>query len=429
VRILILSFYFAPQNTLAAHRLTSLAAYLRAQGHEVRVIAAHVPAGATDADPPAGGIAVTRVRAPDLDLVGVLLRALRPLRRRSNDATAADAATRPGAALRFARWLERHYRFLFLWPDQHMGWLLCALPAALGQCRRWRPELVYASSPPAAALALGWALRRFGGAAWVAEVRDRWADDPYYPRPAWRRHLERRLEDRFLASARGLVTVSETWAESYGARLRLPTVAVYNGFNPEVYRDAQAAPCAPPDPAEPLRIVYTGSVYAGRDPTPLWRALAAMGAAADGIRVAFYGAQRAEVLPDAARFGVERLVEVRESVPHAQAVRLQCAADVLLMLQWDNPSEAGNLPGKLFEYLGARRPILALGYEAGEMARIIRQREAGLFANDPSAIVRQLEAWRAEKRRAGLIAPCPESTRGGFSREEQFAVLDFFLKR
>ena len=89
---------------------------------------------------------------------------------------------------------------------------------------------------------------------------------------------------------------------------------------------------------------------------------------------------------------------------------MQCEADVLLLLQWNSPSEAGNIPGKLFEYLGARRPILVLGYDNGEMARIVRDRKAGFVSNDPAEIAKQLAAWAAEKRQTGVRATKSQST-------------------
>jgi glycosyltransferase involved in cell wall biosynthesis len=116
-------------------------------------------------------------------------------------------------------------------------------------------------------------------------------------------------------------------------------------------------------------------------------------------------------------------------VAHVDAVRLQCGADILLMLQWDNPSEAGNLPGKLFEYLGARRPVLALGYDVGEMARIIRERGVGLFANDPQEIARQLKAWLVVKRETDCIQVLSKTAGDSFSRDEQFGSLEEFLEK
>jgi len=367
---------------------------------------------------------IVRTWVPDLDLPALLQRILRRLRRRRTEEEIAAVPARVGTLARFGRGLERFYRNLLLWPDERMGWFLRALPPALRLCRHWRPDLIYASSPPATTLALAWALRRICRVPWVAEIRDRWADDPYTSRPDWRRRLERRLEDVILSSASGLVAVSQTWAEFYGTRYRVPTAVVYNGFDPDAYRHAGTSG----GEAGLLRIVYTGSVYAGRDPTPLWQALAGMGRDAENVRVEFYGAKRLEVLPGATRLGVDHLVSVQEYVPHDEAVRLQCGADILLMLQWDNPSEAGNLPGKLFEYLGARRPILALGYDGGEMARIIRERGAGLFSNDPGEMARQLKAWLAVKRETDRIPELLKTAGDGFSRNEQSGKLQQFLE-
>jgi glycosyltransferase involved in cell wall biosynthesis len=106
----------------------------------------------------------------------------------------------------------------------------------------------------------------------------------------------------------------------------------------------------------------------------------------------------------------------------------QRRADILLMMQWNDAREAGNLPGKLFEYLGARRPILGIGYEQGVAAEIIRNRGAGFFSNDADAIARQLRLWLAEKQKSGQVNPVDEEAMAGFSRAEQFAKLEEFLE-
>src|SRR3546814_20732847 len=66
---------------------------------------------------------------------------------------------------------------------------------------------------------------------------------------------------------------------------------------------------------------------------------------------------------------------------------------VLLLMQMDSPLEQGNVPGKFLEYLGARRPILVLGWDQGVPATIVKQRSAGAATTDPEAIARQLGAW------------------------------------
>jgi hypothetical protein len=74
------------------------------------------------------------------------------------------------------------------------------------------------------------------------------------------------------------------------------------------------------------------------------------------------------------------------------------SADILLLFQWSDKRDEGNLPGKIFEYLYARRPILLIGYEHGVADRLIRERGAGLASNSPEQIRDQLRAWIEHKQ-------------------------------
>src|SRR3546814_3886185 len=76
---------------------------------------------------------------------------------------------------------------------------------------------------------------------------------------------------------------------------------------------------------------------------------------------------------------------------------------ILLLMQMDSPLEQGNVPGKFLEYLGARRPILVLGWDQGVPATIVKQRAAGAATTDPEAIAQQLRAWlRSEEHTSEL---------------------------
>src|SRR3546814_20014060 len=74
---------------------------------------------------------------------------------------------------------------------------------------------------------------------------------------------------------------------------------------------------------------------------------------------------------------------VRDVLVHEEALRRQLESDILVLLQWNDPKEQGSVPGKFFEYLGARRPILVLGLHDGVPATILRERNAGFFSNEP----------------------------------------------
>ncbi|RMD61516.1 MAG: glycosyltransferase, partial [Alphaproteobacteria bacterium] len=173
--------------------------------------------------------------------------------------------------------------------------------------------------------------------------------------------------------------------------------------------------------------VHTGRIYPGRrDPTPAFRAARELDGSVP-LRFVFYGAQEERIVPLADACGVAHLVEVHGHVPYGESLAAQRAADILLFMQWNDPREQGNIPGKLFEYLAMRRPILGLGLEDGVPAAIIRERGAGFFGNDPRAIAARLRAWAEQKRTTGEIAPLPACVHAGLARDEQFVALEDFL--
>jgi len=293
-------------------------------------------------------------------------------------------------------------------------------------CRPWRPDLIFGSGPPFTALIACRALSTRLDVPWVAELRDRWADDPYSDAPPWRAALDHWLERRVLASTRALVTVTEPWAEFYRRKYGKPVATIYNGYDPLDFDHLGPAPESAPQPY--LTIGYTGGIYPGkRDPGPLFAALGMLGDAAARIRIIFCGTDPAHVSPLAERAGVGRLVEVRPAVPYRQSLEFQQQSDVLLLMQWNDPREQGNCPGKFFEYVASLRPMLILGLDDGVPATIARERSAGLCINDPVKIADQLRLWLREKDEFGRVRSTPPAAREGLSRTLQFEKLESFL--
>jgi glycosyltransferase involved in cell wall biosynthesis len=432
MRILLVSYFFAPANTMGALRLTRLASFLKNAGHDVRVLAAAGSGWPPTLNCDFPDEHVLRTSEVDINWLPRRLATLRNAFGAAISAAAKPSGTstplREALPSRGTRLLHRAsmlYTNALNWPDARAGWLPYAWIAGRGLLRTWRPDLVYASSPPPTCLLVGQLLAARCGVPWIAEFRDRWSDDPYYAKPAWRQALEARLERGIVGSARAIITVSEPWAERYAKAFNKPTLVVLNGFEPDDYAGRESAGAVH---ARTLEIVYTGGIYPGRrDPTPLFEALLRRPDLQAAVRVHFYGTDLEHVLTLAAQAGVAERVIIHPHVPRADAAALQQRADVLLLMQWNDPREQGNLPGKLFEYLGARRPILGLGYGDGVPARIMRERAAGLFCNDPAQIAAQLRAWLETKRRLGHLPPLPAEVAAGFTRAEQFARLQSLL--
>jgi hypothetical protein len=318
------------------------------------------------------------------------------------------------------------YRTLLNFPDSNIGWLPYAVADASRLLEKWKPELIFASSPPPTSLLVARRLSKKFNVPWVADLRDLWIDHPYYEQPKWRKAIEEKLERRVLSSASGLVTVSEPLAQILKTKYSTEAAVILNGFDAPDYPATRETPF---DESQ-LRILYTGMIYPGkRDPSPLFEALLKMGTLAEVVRVVFHGFFLESARELAKKYGVEHLVEVNGSVTYAESLKMQTEADILLLLLWSDATERGVYTGKLFEYIGARRPILAVGGVNSVAADMIRARRLGAALSDPAQIAAQLEEWVKEKRERGRITALPDEAMAGISREEQTRMLeDYFFR-
>jgi Glycosyl transferase 4-like domain len=264
---------------------------------------------------------------------------------------------------------------ILAFPDPTTGWIPFATRAV--QDYKGLPEFdaIISTSPPVSSMLLGRQLKKLLGKPWIADFRDLWAArlSKSYLKP-----LQAQVERRALAHADALVTVSEEWAARLRKRYSDKAVfSILNGYDPDDFAEP-----APPL-TEQFTITYTGRLYSGRrDPTPLLKAVRELVDAgtlpASKLRLRFYGPLE-PWLPALVRdCKLEQITEVCDSVPREQSLKLQRESQLLLLLGWDNPHETGWHTAKLFEYLGSKRPILAVGGSPGAVAQVLKHTKAGV---------------------------------------------------
>ncbi len=438
LRLLVVAYYFPPSGGAGVQRVLKWTKHLPAHG--VRPTVLTVEAGAYPqldptlwADVPAG-VAVHRTRS--LDPFGAYARLTGRTRaeavRARTDAMAVDTGGGGEAAIeRVAEWVRAN---AFV-PDARVGWVPFAVARGLRLIRRaagrGEPfDALLTSGPPHSTHLTAWALRRLTGTPWVADFRDPWTDIHYYaelPRSAAARRLDEVLERGVLRAADAAVTVSPSWARLLGAKVGRAVEVIPNGFDPEDFGEAPAAV------GERFELVHVGSLYASRNPEALWQALAAL-RAEDGIpnlRVRLVGRVGEEVIAAAGRHGLEEVVAVEPYVPHAEAVRWMQRATALLLTTEPQRHEAGHVTGKLYEYLAAGRPVLALGDPSGDAAALLRETGGGrTFARDDAGgVARWLaEAYQRCERGAALAGASPEAV-APYARPAQAAALAALLRR
>jgi glycosyltransferase involved in cell wall biosynthesis len=283
-------------------------------------------------------------------------------------------------------------------PDHESGWLIPAVAQGWAAMRSCPPDVLYSSAPPWTGQLVARTLASLLGCPWVADFRDPWARAPWRgDRFRFAMGAAGVLERAVVARASRIIFVArgnlDDFAKYYGAAAASRFSLVSNGCDPEEFDHIERPPL---DPDAPFVLLHAGSLYAGRTPMPLLKALAA--AVRNGIidphrfRLRFLGttALKSDLSEASRGLGLESMVEFVPRVPRGESLRAMMSASALLLLQ---PGHTASVPGKVYEYLAAGRPILAIA-EEGEIADLMRDSGIGVSVtpSDEKAIGKALMA-------------------------------------
>jgi glycosyltransferase involved in cell wall biosynthesis len=291
-----------------------------------------------------------------------------------------------------------------LLPDENVSWNLTAIPAAIRIVKREGIDVILTTSPPSSVHLIGAAVQTATGIPWVADLRDSIVAHPH-------RHAERmlvRMKEqgehgvaKLVASrARAIVTVSDAIAAEM--RQRNPKGGVHVIANGSDFDDFVGLEH---HPSERFRITHAGSFFGKRDPRPFLTAVKQ--SALDDLAVRFLGDFRSadREWAEAEGFGDE--LELIPYAPRRTSLALQRDSEALLLLIPDAGGRGkGVLSGKVFEYLAAERPILAVVPPDGAAAELIRDAGAGVVVgpDDVDGMAQALRDLHAKWRDGTLDA-------------------------
>jgi len=354
-----------------------------------------------------------------------LLRTLRPGPGGKSAATTSRRSSRLFGVLRRAgSW--------FLVPDTYVGWRPFAERAARAVLLRDPAEAIVTSGPPETNHLVGLTLQRETGLPWLADFRDPWFQLHLHPAPtSWHRARHARLESAVLAHA-DAVTATTSWLEEL-LRARAPRPlerlqVIRNGFDAEDF----PAPPPPRPPESPLRLVHAGMLTLTRTAAGLLAGLRRIHARHPELRHAFevelIGARESNNDAAASAADLADVVRLRDYVPHRDAIAAMQQADVLVLIKHVEARFRGLIPGKLYEYMGAGRPILALvpDSEAADLVRDLGWGEV-VAPEDADAIATALLRLLEHKRAGRLATAYPMRAREQFERRAQAAALAALL--
>jgi glycosyltransferase involved in cell wall biosynthesis len=392
-RALIVSYYFPPAGGGGVQRVLQLCKHLPAFGWDVDVLApddpkwvAHDPGLAAEI-PPATVVHRARYRGP------------------SDERPAADvlASARglPGVATRAGI-----YGRQLLLPDPRVVWVPDAVRAAVRIVRERSASVVLTTSPPSSAHIVGSLVARRTGVPWVADLRDSWLANPHRRYEARSVRVKRAVLEtmarRTFARVSAVTTVTDTIAEEARALAPAgtPTAVISNGCDFDEFAGLEHTP------SDRLRILHAGFFFGKRSPRPFLEALRGVLAdrpeLRDVVEARFVGGFRTADREWAQSLGLGESLRIDGFLPHEQALaEMKNAGALLLLIPRSGGLGTSVLSGKLFEYLAAERPMLALVPPEGVAADLLRSTGFAHIADpdDVPGIRAQIEelatSWKA----------------------------------
>jgi len=296
------------------------------------------------------------------------------------------------------------------YPDPQKGWQRFAVEASEDILRQQNIKAMISTSPPVTSHIIAKELKEEFKIPWVADFRDLWTQNYYYPYSPLRRMIERKLELKTLAAADVLVTISQPAADDLRSlHKQKPVHSIPNGFDPAEVNTT------PGNLTDKFTITYTGNLYPGKQsPEPLFAALRDLitegSMDAGDIEVRFYGPEGGWIDKQAEHYGLTDIVKQFGMVPREIALNKQRESQLLLLLKWNDPKQRGAYSAKIFEYLAARRPVLAVGGFHDVVSELLDETKAGVSGQTGEDIKAVLLRLYQEYRSTGVVSYSGDET-------------------
>ena len=263
-------------------------------------------------------------------------------------------------------------------PDARVLWVKPSIKFLEKYIQEHQIDTIITTGPPHSLHLIGLGLKDKLAINWIADFRDPWTTIGYHDQlklstNSAQKHKQ--LEAKVLNSADAILVTSASTKKEFQVLTQNPIHVITNGY------DVEKVDKLPLD--DKFTLAHIGSFLSQRNPRILWKCLKEIinenKAFQNDFQLKLIGAVSQEVLQTITEFRLDAYVNNLGYVSHKEAVSQQRTSQVLLLIEIDAEITKSIIPGKLFEYMVAERPILALGPENSDFECIIKSTNTGVF--------------------------------------------------
>lgn len=314
--------------------------------------------------------------------------------------------------------LSLYIRGNFFIPDPRVLWRRPSVRFLKEYLKEHPVDAIVTTGPPQSMHLIGLELSKATGLPWVADFRDPWTKMFYFKHLGLTKRSEEkhhRLEKEVLDGATRVIAVSPMVQKDFQAMTRTPVELITNGFDEDDFSEDFELD-------EYFNITHTGLFASDGNPETLWKVLAGKCSSDNefrhSLRIRLVGKTDREIISSIEAAGLGQNLKDFGYQSHEIAVREQRNASVLILPLRKEPEYEAVLPGKLFEYLASRRPIMGIGQSDGAMAKVVRDTGSGVVYD-----------WEDEKRIREWIDFCWEEFKNDELRDNTSDISAYSRRR
>jgi len=269
----------------------------------------------------------------------------------------------------------QYIRANYFIPDARKFWIQPSVNFLSNYLENNHIDAIITTGPPHSMHLIGLELKKKLGIKWISDFRDPWTEIDYFQqlpltKKATKKHQD--LEQEVLINSDMVVVVGETMKDKFLKHTNRIEVLT-NGFDTIEDLSTQKLD-------EKFSITHVGLMNSDRNPTILWEVLNEISNTnlnfKNDLRIKLIGKIDDAVIQDLKVFD-HNTIETIPYLDHKDVGKYQASSQILLLSINEVPSAKGIITGKIFEYLQAKRPILAIGPEDGDAAMILKNTNAG----------------------------------------------------
>jgi glycosyltransferase involved in cell wall biosynthesis len=403
-KVLIITYYWYPSGGIGVLRCLKIAKYLRQFGWEPIIYTAENPhypsideSNAKDIPPN-----ITVIKQPIFEPYHLY----KKFTGKHPDTNVNHALVASEKKESWQHKLSVWIRSNFFIPDARAFWIKPSVRFLVNYLKNNPVDAIFSDGPPHSNTRIACLVKQNTGIPWLCDFQDPWTQMDLYERLnvsswAWQKH--KKMEKEAFHTADAITIVSQTWKkdlESIGAK----NVSVLPwGYDQDDFKHANFAP------DWKLTLTHTGLLGEDRNPENLFIAIKELSEEIEDFKQLFklqlVGEVDISIKQSVEKHKIASLVTYIPQVPRREALQYIINTQVLLLLLNDAGNIMGRIPGKFFEYLAAKRPIICLGIEGSDVDKIIRQTKSGISIHytDKQEIKRQLLMFYQKYKETGVI--------------------------